>query len=305
MSSNRDEKFLSVFQIVKFQNDMCSASDGSMGVCYTQAECTANGGVATGSCASDYGVCCVFKLNECGGTVSQLISYVESPNYPSPAPTGMCMYNIGKCDTGVCQYKIQFEDVMLSGPEMGDCTNDTLIVSNLAASSTAVVPTNLCGTLSGQEMYVTVTNDTTVPKITLNIASDMAKWRIKITQLQCSSGDLAPPGCLTYHTGTTGTIESYNNQAGQGELLNNHKYSHCIKPQDGYCDVSLSASDFMLGADDMIAFGTTVLTNTNTFGTAGSLIYNFTGPYVIPTMSGADNANMDTGYQISYMLLPC
>jgi len=304
-ASSREDKFLSVFQIVTFNNEMCSASDGNMGVCFTEAECAAKGGVATGSCAEQYGVCCVFVANTCGGTVNQLISYVESPNYPAPAPTGMCKFNVGKCDAGVCQYKIQFEDVMIAPPAQGDCSNDTLMFSNIDPVSSNVVPTNLCGTLSGSEIYVTV-NDTTVdPMISFNIASNSAKWRIKITQIACKdTAALAPPGCLTYSTGTSGTIMSFNNQGGNGELLNNAKYSHCIQYQNGFCDVSLAASDFMLGTDDMLAFGTNIQTG-STFGTAGSLLYNFTGPYVIPFMSGMDNTNMDSGYSISYLLLPC
>jgi len=303
-TSNREDRFLSLFQIVKFNNGVCDASDGTHGVCFTEAECAAKGGVATGSCAQTYGVCCTFKASTCGSTVGQLVSYIESPNYPNPAPMGMCMFNIAKCDSNVCQYKIQFEDVMLGAPSMGECSNDTLTITNLDAVS-SVVPTNLCGTMSGQEIYVTV-NDTTVdPKFTFNIASNAAKWRIKVTQISCADEDkLAPPGCLTYATGTSGTIMSFNNQNGNGELLTNAKYSHCIKYQQGFCDVSFTASDFMLGTGDMIAFGTNVQTGT-TFGTAGSLTYNFTGPYVFPVMIGSDNMAMNSGYSLSYLLLPC
>ena len=107
---------LSVFQIVKFKNGDCPASDGNRGVCFTgnfllhdhlplchhqdgghhceqgcypnhslckaegptasrkhicstidnfliltEAECSSKGGVASGSCASGFGVCCVCK----------------------------------------------------------------------------------------------------------------------------------------------------------------------------------------------------------------------------------------------------
>ena len=54
---------LSVFQIVKFKNDACPASDGNTGVCFTEAECAAKGGVASGNCASAFGVCCVCKFD--------------------------------------------------------------------------------------------------------------------------------------------------------------------------------------------------------------------------------------------------
>ena len=51
----------SIFQIVKFNNDACSAIDGTTGTCYTASECTANGGQDKGPCASGFGVCCVGK----------------------------------------------------------------------------------------------------------------------------------------------------------------------------------------------------------------------------------------------------
>jgi len=303
--TSRDEKFLSVFEIVKFNNEMCSASDGNMGVCYTEKECTSKGGIATGTCAAEYGVCCVFKTSECGSTVSEGVTYIESPNYPAAAPSGMCMFNVAKCDPGVCQYKIDFDMVMLDGPSEGECGNDTLSITNLDTVSAAVVPNPLCGTLTGQSIYVTV-NDTTVdPKFNFNIDSSNAKWRIKVEQILCTQLDmLAPPGCLTYDTETSGTFMSFNNQGGFGQLINNQKYSHCIKYQPGFCNIAFQSDDFKLGADDMINFGTSTYTG-DSFGTSGSLQYNFTGPYVFPVMSGADNTELDTGYSINYLLLPC
>jgi len=305
ISEKRDEKFLSVFEIVKFNNDMCSASDGNMGVCYTEKECNKKGGVATGSCAKDYGVCCVFKANTCGETIGESVTYIESPNYPAAAPTGMCMFNVKKCDAKICQYKIDFTMAELAGPDLGECNNDTLIISNLDTVSTKVVPSPLCGTLTGQSIYVSVEDTTDDPKFTFNIESSNAKWRIKVQQIACKSEDLAPDGCLTYDTAKSGTIMSFNNQGGNGELINNQKYAHCIMYQKGYCDIALVADDFMLGAgNDMINFGTSTWSG-SVFGSAGSLVYNFTGPYVIPFMSGDDNAAMDSGYRINYLLLPC
>jgi hypothetical protein len=36
----------SVFQIVQFNNSMCNATDGTMGVCFTAAECSLKAGTA-------------------------------------------------------------------------------------------------------------------------------------------------------------------------------------------------------------------------------------------------------------------
>jgi len=51
---------LSIFNIVKFNNDACTAASGGsvLGTCYTAGECTALGGTADGACASSFGVCC-------------------------------------------------------------------------------------------------------------------------------------------------------------------------------------------------------------------------------------------------------
>merc|ERR1712012_914481 len=67
--SERNEKFLSVFNIVKFPNDACDAGSKN-GTCYTKDECDTLGGTNDGSCASGYGVCCTFTLN-CGESSSQ------------------------------------------------------------------------------------------------------------------------------------------------------------------------------------------------------------------------------------------
>lgn len=306
-SSARDEKLFSVFQIIQFNNGMCNATSGEMGVCFTAAECTSKGGVSSGSCASGFGVCCVFTLNTCGGEVSQLVSYIESPNYPSAAPAGMCMYTLPRCDTGICQYRVMFEDVMLSPPDMGSCTNDTLTFSGIDAVSVNTVPNPVCGTLSGQEIILSANETSSLPKFTFNVASvaSNSRWRIKVVQVPCTDPRLAPPGCLTYNQGTSGTFSSLNNQNGNGESITGMNcYSHCVEYQQGFCDMALTASSFDLATGDTVGFGTSVFTGT-AFGTAGSLLYNFTGPYTIPVCLTNSNTGMNSGYNINYMLLPC
>merc|ERR1712079_155006 len=119
---------------------------------------------------------------------------------------------------------------------------------------------------------------------------------------------LAPPGCLTYDMNLSGTFTSFNYASGAGEMINNQKFSHCIKYQDGYCDVSLTSSTFDVGtagdAGDSLTFGSNVQTG-NMFGSSGSLNWNFTGPYVAQVCSDDMNTAMNMGYSISYLLLPC
>jgi len=129
--NDREGKFFSVFQIVKFQNEACPTSTGDVGTCYTEAECMAKGGTPQGACASSFGVCCRFSANTCGSKISENNGYIESPNYPNAAPSGLCQFEIEKCDTGVCQYRLVFEDVVLTNPMMGSCDNDTVMISNV------------------------------------------------------------------------------------------------------------------------------------------------------------------------------
>ena len=51
--SNRSPKYMSLFNIVKFPNDVCtsSADNTVSGTCYSSSECESNGGAASGNCA--------------------------------------------------------------------------------------------------------------------------------------------------------------------------------------------------------------------------------------------------------------
>ena len=81
--SERDDKLLNVFNIVKFPNDGCNATSGSYGVCYTSLECSSLGGTSSGSCASGFGVCCLFS-GGCGATTSLNNTYFKSSTRRKP-----------------------------------------------------------------------------------------------------------------------------------------------------------------------------------------------------------------------------
>jgi len=194
---------------------------------------------------------------------------------------------------------------MLSQPVAGDCDNDTMVVTQVDGVSAAVIPSVLCGTLSGQHMYVTV-KDSDPTKIAFDIASmaSMARWKIKVTQIMCDDMDMAPAGCVTYDMADSGDIMSYNYDGGSGALINNQKFCHCVKYTDGMCDISLSASGFDLGADDSLTFGNNIQTGA-TFGSSGMLNWNFTGPYCALAESGSDGSTSNMGYSIGFLKLPC
>ena len=67
---------ISVFNIVKFANEVCNGTDNKYGTCYTEDECEDKGGKASGSCAEGYGVCCTFKMG-CGDSKAENCTYFE------------------------------------------------------------------------------------------------------------------------------------------------------------------------------------------------------------------------------------
>ena len=44
----------------------------------------------------------------------------------------------------------------------------------------------------------------------------------------------APDDCVQYFTGKTGTFQTYNYQAGMGQLLADQDYSTCFRQEEGW-----------------------------------------------------------------------
>lgn len=163
---------------------------------------------------------------------------------------------------------------------MGDCTNDTFVITGADPVSMKNLPTNLCGVLTGQHLYVSIKSVEEV-KIGLNIASiGSQRFQILVRQFDSTQLDyLAPRGCLQYFRNDVGTISTFNNQAGMGELLNNQLYSSCIAQNDAYCDISLQANNFELTGSsgmcsDAVVFGLDQQCG-STFGVDGSLLCKY------------------------------
>lgn len=75
---------LSLFSVVTFPNDECQTNMADMkGVCVSSEECSDNGGTASGNCASSFGVCCFYKVDDCSSTIKNNITYIQSPNFPT------------------------------------------------------------------------------------------------------------------------------------------------------------------------------------------------------------------------------
>merc|ERR1712203_922625 len=107
---------LSVFNVVSFPNSVCGATNGFNGTCYTAEECTSLGGTASGSCASSFGVCCVFSLS-CGGRTSANTSYATIGTFSTSSDTDPCTYTYCKTSDDVCKLRIDFESLVIADPD--------------------------------------------------------------------------------------------------------------------------------------------------------------------------------------------
>ena len=149
---------------------------------------------------------------------------------------------------------------------MGNCENDTIKITGADIVTMKTLPSNLCGILTGQHIYLSV-KDVSVEssvQITIELKTiSTQKWSLKFIQLDSRVDYLAPLGCLQYHTSEVGFLMSFNSAGSSPELLNDHMYSICIGQSDPYCDVALTTNLFDLSGSsgmcsDSIAFGLNV-----------------------------------------------
>ena len=218
----REKKALSVFNVVKFPNSACGADNGFNGTCYTSSECSSKGGQASGTCASSFGVCCVFSIG-CGGSSSANNSYAIISSYSTSTDSDPCTYTFCKTSSDVCKLRIDFVTMVLSAPSgltaplesaaltvdsitVGDCTVDSLTVSNPGGP----IPPTICGYNTGQHMYVPASPQCN--QINIDIDTDSTtttrNWQIKVTQYECGNMMAPEQDCLQYHTATSGETQN-------------------------------------------------------------------------------------------------
>jgi len=266
---NRVNKQLSVFSVVKFPNTVClSTTSGRNGTCYTTSECTAKGGRSSGSCAASFGVCCVFEKSCGAGSYSENSTYFTSTDI---SVGSACVLTICKSRSDVCQLRLDFETFGLNNPvtvttttnladatagasnSLGLCATDTFSVSAPGAKAPPVI----CGTNTGQHLYVPASDSCNLLSANIGTGSSAttSSFTIKITQIECSSKTKAPDGCSQYFTGTTGTISTFNYNAGTGVLLNDQHYSTCIRAERTICTICYFAAitDFKMSVFNEVA----------------------------------------------------
>ncbi|XP_059087518.1 uncharacterized protein LOC131883927 [Tigriopus californicus] len=288
---NRQEKFLSAFQIVSFNNDAC-AGTGKNGTCYTSAECEAKGGTNSGSCAQGYGVCCVFSVN-CGATSNENCTYFDQQG----GEVGQCAVKICKCQSNICQLRLDFNQFTITGPSTSTLTEVALLNgspvgptgSGVAASvgsqcltdsfsvtdSTGGSPPTICGVNTNEHMYVDASPNCNDLVFQLGANSNGAaivnrQWSIKVTQYSCDFANLAPSGCTQYFFGAdTNNVRTFNFLGGQH--LADQNQNICVRRESQNCRICWAPTAFIdfavSGKTSMMGYAGT--TNCCGYGTDG------------------------------------
>merc|ERR1719491_21145 len=278
-TNERNKKLFSLFTIVNFPNDQCTAkSDNTLyGTCYTASECTSKGGSADGNCAAGFGACCTFTLSTCGTTVSQNITYIQNPGYPTAyATTGTCVFSVTPVSSDICQLRLDFDNFDIVETTTGVCTDSLTI-----AGPTGRNPMDLRGTLTGLHVYIEQGRASTGTTLTFTTASTSGiTWKAKVTQIECHSLARADPDCNQWITGLSGTVQSYNWPSIQ---LTAKTSNICIRRESGYCGIQYQA--YSATSPDSFILTITAITAVN--GVAQSAITVTHGYLLIPGGPGA------------------
>ncbi|XP_065575406.1 uncharacterized protein LOC136036944 isoform X2 [Artemia franciscana] len=301
----RRRKFLSIFSIVRFSNDMCNASGGFYnGTCLTQAECTTAGGIASGYCASGFGVCCVLTISTCGRMTNRNCTYFQNPGYPNSVDGPLqCSLQVKKCSSNICQLRLDFHAFGIAQPEVQSATNANLATQCTTDAFTVTGVSNnvpvICGLNTNQHIYLDMTTNTDM--FTLSFAlgsvtgppgqtfetSNQRYWNIKVSQIPCDGTIRAPDGCLQYYTAASGRLTSFNFDIvtpDNSRHLANQDYGICIRMAQGYCGICYTVCDSVDNAFS-VSLGYNPNSGSYTTSTNGALPSVCTTDYV--TILGA------------------
>jgi len=257
-AERRAGKSIGIFNIVKFDNDVCDTGNQMNGTCYTAEECTDRNGVASGSCAEGYGVCCVITLT-CGATTRENCTYLsqEMTNTPDTDSDSSqsCTYNICPVTDSVRRIRLEMEQFDIEGPfspdltgnaaasfgtgnSIGQCLGDSFLAASGVGSSPVI-----CGTNTGQHMVLDTDGSMCVTAI-FNFRSggnEQRSYRIHVLQFGEFNDMGGPMGCLQYYTGEMGTVNSFNwNGIATSVHLANHNYNVCVRRRVDACRICWS-----------------------------------------------------------------
>jgi len=254
--TKRDGKSIGIFNIVKFENEVCNAASQNMnGTCYTAEECSSRDGVASGSCADGYGVCCIIEVS-CGGSTAENCTYLTqmpsaTPDTDSDELDDQCSYTICPRTRTVNRIRLDFASFMLAPPvtptaldgaavgtdnmdfAIGQCNTDSFSVGTSPV---------ICGMNDGQHMIVdTDGTDCVTALFTFGTGTVMRGYTIHVLQFESTNEMGGPPGCLQFFTGAMGTVSTFNWQTPTTSThLANQNYDVCVRKLIDRCAICWS-----------------------------------------------------------------
>jgi len=231
-TQNRDGKAISLFNLVKFDNDVC-AGDKRNGTCYTKEECKDRGGKESKTCAEGFGVCCVLEL-KCGKSSADNNTYLVEA---TPTVSTGCTYTICPMASTICRIRYDFKEHTLAEPVLatadfvgsnkgitaggthgtvtgasGRCQTDSFTIVNNGGSSSPVI----CGAANKDQHMILDSNGSGCQEVVFQIGGGTStrKWDIHVTQYTCQEAENGsmggPKGCLQYFIHDTGFLRSFN-----------------------------------------------------------------------------------------------
>ena len=126
-------------------------------------------GVARGGCAHNFGVCCVFSVG-CGEKTFQNGTSLVLDTEADASSARACDVKVCSADPEVCRLRLDFESLVLTGPQednftsavdsvvknshslVGQCLSDSLVI----VPSEGQAPPIICGTNTGQHLYTSL-----------------------------------------------------------------------------------------------------------------------------------------------------
>jgi len=251
-NSNKTGRILNpLIQVVSFPNDPCTGSSTSLlGTCFSPPECNAKtGSLADGKCASGFGVCCVVRVNGCGGSIINNNTHLENTGYPDKyTEANTCTYNLDKISPDICFIRLDFVNFVLDGPVSAvspnwDCSNDKLVFTTPSSRA----PPEICGYNTDQHLYLDASYQLQVSPvmvITTTGTTFERTWQIRVDQIKCGTLYTPPHGCIQYQHGVSGRFRSFNfGLDNDYHHLNKQDYAICFRRELGYCIISYTAAD--------------------------------------------------------------
>jgi hypothetical protein len=239
----------SLFSVVQFPNDECTTLETKVkGTCKSADECRSTNGVSSGNCASGFGVCCYNRIEIAAGATANIIyngTYVQSPKFPTGTTVaGVYTYNVKpNASEGICQIRIDLDTAVFANTDTnGICATDTSVVTTATFNPT----TTICGTLTGQHLYIETGKAAAAATITIKTTGTATTrmWKYRVRTIECDSVMLPSNGCLQYFTGVGGDIVSLNgNHATTPSMITNLNYNICFRQEAGYCEIQLTETD--------------------------------------------------------------